>query len=314
MKMKKKIVSLCLVAALAVTAIGSASLAYMTDSKKAVNNFTIGNVSIDLKENGTSIGSVAGENNDVFNGLSFENVMPTQSLDKEVTVTNKSTEDAYVRVAVVMNNVEQINDAIDEVYEKLYDGDEQKDAKVQAVYDEVFKGWDLSYAHYDGEPASIRLWMNETAKSNSIGDGVSLWAIDSIQRTSNGQVRFDHHNEFLSADENTIIVEPDHEMYAYNLQNGQVSYYDAAVENNERVYVFYMKLEDGATAKLFDGLTVPADFDNNRVVGNGKIDQMAMFKDLQISVYADAIQSTGFANATAAFTALQEAHPMGWWN
>lgn len=48
--MKKKILSLCLVLALALTAIGGATLAYFTDTAEATNTFTVGNVSIDLIE------------------------------------------------------------------------------------------------------------------------------------------------------------------------------------------------------------------------------------------------------------------------
>lgn len=48
--MKKKIITLCLVLALALTAIGGATLAYFTDTAEATNTFTVGNVSIDLIE------------------------------------------------------------------------------------------------------------------------------------------------------------------------------------------------------------------------------------------------------------------------
>lgn len=48
--MKKKIVALCLCVALAVVAIGGATLAYFTDTKTATNTFTVGNVKIDLLE------------------------------------------------------------------------------------------------------------------------------------------------------------------------------------------------------------------------------------------------------------------------
>lgn len=50
--MKKKILSLCLVAVLALTAIGG-SLAYFTDTDNATNTFTSGKVDIDLEENFT---------------------------------------------------------------------------------------------------------------------------------------------------------------------------------------------------------------------------------------------------------------------
>ncbi|MGN0492703.1 MAG: TasA family protein, partial [Acutalibacteraceae bacterium] len=46
--MKKKIISLCLAAALAVTALGGASLAYFTDKDAKTNTFTLGRVDIEL--------------------------------------------------------------------------------------------------------------------------------------------------------------------------------------------------------------------------------------------------------------------------
>ena len=48
--MKKKIIALCLVVALALTAVVSGSLAYFTDTKDAKNTFTVGNVKIELLE------------------------------------------------------------------------------------------------------------------------------------------------------------------------------------------------------------------------------------------------------------------------
>lgn len=48
--MKKKIISLCLVLALALTAIGGATLAYFTDTDEAKNTFTLGSVEIELHE------------------------------------------------------------------------------------------------------------------------------------------------------------------------------------------------------------------------------------------------------------------------
>ena len=47
---KKKIITLALVAVIAVTAIASASIAYFTDTKTAKNTFTMGNVKIALDE------------------------------------------------------------------------------------------------------------------------------------------------------------------------------------------------------------------------------------------------------------------------
>ena len=48
--MKKKILALCLVVALAVTAVVGGTLAYFTDTDNETNTFTVGNVKIDLLE------------------------------------------------------------------------------------------------------------------------------------------------------------------------------------------------------------------------------------------------------------------------
>ena len=48
--MKKKIIALCLVIALAATAVIGGTLAYFTDTDEETNTFTVGNVSIDLIE------------------------------------------------------------------------------------------------------------------------------------------------------------------------------------------------------------------------------------------------------------------------
>ncbi len=84
--MKKKIISLCLVIALAATAIVGGTLAYFTDTDAATNTFTTGNVDIDLVEN-------------------FEQdskLMPGIDVAKEVWVENLGSEDAYVRVHIAI--------------------------------------------------------------------------------------------------------------------------------------------------------------------------------------------------------------------
>lgn len=48
--MKKKIIALCLIVALAATAVIGGTLAYFTDTKTATNTFTVGNVKINLLE------------------------------------------------------------------------------------------------------------------------------------------------------------------------------------------------------------------------------------------------------------------------
>ena len=80
--MKKKIVALCLCVALAVVAIGGATLAYFTDTAAKTNTFTVGKVDITLNE-------VFDENN--------AKLMPGIDVNKDVTIKlNEGSSDAYV--------------------------------------------------------------------------------------------------------------------------------------------------------------------------------------------------------------------------
>ena len=111
--MKKKILALCLVVALAATAVIGGTLAYFTDTEAEINVFTLGNVVIDLVEEQRNdegaaleafednkvllpiVGSAQGEKEN-FGGYN----LPTAAnwVDKIVTVDNEGTQDAYVRV------------------------------------------------------------------------------------------------------------------------------------------------------------------------------------------------------------------------
>ena len=106
--MKKKLLTLTLCAALAITAVTGATLAYFTDTDNETNTFTVGNVKIDLIEeerdgNGGKqdftqekklypiVGSAQGEKDALG--------MPTAKnyVDKMVTVKNTGSEKAYIR-------------------------------------------------------------------------------------------------------------------------------------------------------------------------------------------------------------------------
>lgn len=88
--MKKKIIALCLVIALAATAVIGGTLAYFTDTTEAkVNEFTVGNVDIDLTE-------------PAWEGDAT--LMPGVSYDKDPTITvGEKSQDAYVFLKLEMN-------------------------------------------------------------------------------------------------------------------------------------------------------------------------------------------------------------------
>lgn len=120
--MKKKIVSLCLVAILAVVAIAGASLAYLTDTDNEDNVFTVGNVEIDLTENfEESLAHLIPATGSAQAGT-LQN-----GIQKEVFVTNTGSEDAYVRVHIaipaILDNGDPDFDAGKNVLHFNYDGD-----------------------------------------------------------------------------------------------------------------------------------------------------------------------------------------------
>lgn len=285
--MKKKIVSLCLVVVMAAIAIVGGTLAYLTDKDQVKNTFTVGNIDIDLWEETNAYPGQIFQNN-----LDYSNIMPGDELSKIPYVKNVSgINAAYVRVAVVLNNVSKINEAIDEVYEAKGYTNEQ----IQEVYDEVFDGWGVNYVKRTED--SRRMWMD--AREDV------LFNIDTYAQLADSSYEYygmyDIENQFQSEAEKWRTAEIG-DGFIYG--DDEVSYY-SCIENEERIYVFYLLLQPGESYKLFDGLNVPADFTS---------EQLAMFNDLKINIYADAIQADGFeGDAVKAFEALQEANPLGWW-
>lgn len=87
--MKKKIISLCLVAALAVVAIAGTSLAYFTDKDAKTNTFTLGNVDIELTEKNWAAPAAA---------------VPDVEYAKDPVVTNIGENDAWIRVDVALSD------------------------------------------------------------------------------------------------------------------------------------------------------------------------------------------------------------------
>lgn len=83
----KKILALCLIIVLAVTAVTGATLAYFTDDDSETNTFTVGNVEIDLTEPNWE--------EDLEEG-----VYPGEVLAKDPIVTNTGKNPCFVRIDV----------------------------------------------------------------------------------------------------------------------------------------------------------------------------------------------------------------------
>lgn len=93
--MKKKILTICLIVALAATAIIGGTLAYFTDKDEATNTFAVGNVKIDLIEQQKGANGLEDfvPNKTLLPGTSDKN-----AVSKIVTVKNTGDNDAWVWV------------------------------------------------------------------------------------------------------------------------------------------------------------------------------------------------------------------------
>ncbi len=96
--MKKKMVTLCLVVALVLTAAIGGTMAYFVDTDDATNTFTVGNVDIDLTEDAWDNGGKE-EAKDAY---------PGEALAKDPTVTNIGKNPCFVRIEVT--NLDQFGE------------------------------------------------------------------------------------------------------------------------------------------------------------------------------------------------------------
>lgn len=113
--MKKKIIAVCLIVAMAAIAVVGGTLAWFTDDEEATNTFTVGNVDITLTEpNWTSTGS-----------QDAPEVYPGEPLAKDPTVTNEGANPCFVRIKVegldCLGNAGMITYRTDYVDDKLGD-------------------------------------------------------------------------------------------------------------------------------------------------------------------------------------------------
>ena len=307
---KKKVISLVCAFALVLTAIGG-TLAYLTDKDKAENVFSVGSVDISLTET-NKINGVA------VTGTNFTNVIPGDTITKTPVIKNEGSETAYVRVFVTLSNtsntfITDLNKAIDTVYEAAG----KDETAIQAIYDNVFNGWGIQHGKDAANGWVNRMWMKKPADSKVLAVDYIRQFGSPEQGASDGYIATSKNNTFKTADELKR-----NDGFVYNNYN-EKSYYSDAASTESLIYAYYIKLAPGEAYTLFNGLNIPADFDNNRKVGDDTIHQMAMFTGLNIGIYADAIQAEGFTDTTEddvttlawvnAINALNKAHPVGYW-
>lgn len=185
--MKKKILALCLVVALAATAVIGSSLAYFTDTDAQKNTFTTGNVAIDLWED-------FGDND----AKGIEKLLPAtgsaqagtlkNGIEKEVYVTNDGSEDAYVRVHIaipsILDDAQPNFDASKNVLHFNYAPETVEDGKwnwSNSVDGTTGSNWNFYTTTIDSKSYNVYVVTYETklAKDESTVDAMSQVYLDS---------------------------------------------------------------------------------------------------------------------------------------
>ena len=170
--MKKKVVTLCLVLALAAIAIAGGTIAYFNDTDNATNVFTAGGVKVQLNEqqrdgNGgleafeknqvlmPIVGSAQGEKDD------FGQPVAENYIDKMVTVTNTGASDAWVRAYFA------IPSALDDGFEESFN------ASMNILH--------FNFGNKDGVSTYNNQWLwGSVAKPNHGGWNYFETTIDSV--------------------------------------------------------------------------------------------------------------------------------------
>lgn len=279
---KKKILTLCLVACLAITAIAGASLAYFTDTKSEVNTFTVGNVSIKLIESTYHrTGSDNSGDEDIpdpaqtASGMEYVPDGWKVFTDEEIKTDAENYKDGYLAVKgknmVPGRNVVKcpyvINDGANDAY-----------IRIRVMI-----------------PSAVN---NDYINVNEGGVIVNQWCGTSLQGAEGKESEFLHS---VSGTNKPLISKKD-----YTDENGVV--YD--------VYTFIRikPLKAGAMTEwnVWNYIGIAADatsadikkaIENNGITMN---DDGTM--SLNVLVQADAIQSDGFSVASQAWNAFDKAN------
>ena len=133
---KKKIITLALVAMIAILSITSASLAYFTDTKTAENTFTMGNVKIVLDET-----DVTNPNGDRVTENEYD-VYPGAVVTKDPIVHNTGKNGAYIRVLINVENWMNVCAALYPDYTETFPNEEYKNSLLLLV-DQLGDGWSI---------------------------------------------------------------------------------------------------------------------------------------------------------------------------
>jgi len=287
----KKLVALVLVAVLAITSIVGTTLAYFTETEQQTNEFTIGNIDIDLWENAKHTDGLdtvikaeenLGKGVDTNPGFKYENIMPGDTMEKIVTVDNNGAFDAYIALVVKQENYLHFNQNIDDYYENL---PEYGAAAMQDITDDVFPEWNLLYDKTQLTDTQIRYTIDKLPAG---GEGVEVLGVGYAQENKNmqGVPQYHYRGEYFKNGVGRTEVPA-----------GEPDFFTISDEGeHDRVWIIYLKVKAGKSFTIDLTTVCPDYFDNNSVKA---------FADMVLDVKAFAIQAKGLEPADAFAEALK---------
>ena len=271
--MKKKILVLCLVVALAVTAVVGGTLAYFTDKDAETNTFTVGNVKIDLLESqyhrvNAGKGNAVGQKEPLMGGYLW-------AADVDMQGTTENTPN-YVTSG------------------EVWDGQYFSDAQIEADAKTYKDGYFAEHSQNMVPGANVRKnpYVKNTGASDAyirirtlipvslfevIDNGPSYWTTTAMNE---GQVTSNAVNTYLTSGATAVK----------QVERNGIMYY-------EYDFTFVKAVKPGE-------LTFWNVWGNIAINKDATAEDLANVESFDVIFEADAIQAKGFADAAAAFAAF----------
>ena len=289
--MKKKILTLCLVLALAATAVIGGTLAYFTETEEQTNEFAVGNVKIDLYEDAKQedgAGNVIkaeqkdmGKGVDTNPGFKYENIQPGHKMTKVAHVENTGKNDAYVALVIKHEGYLNFNKNVDDYYEAK---DGYGAAKMQEITDDVFTGWNLLYDKTQVASPNAQVRYTIDTLPTSTNTGVTVLGVGYAQENTDmsGVPQYHYSGAYFT---NGVGQK--------TLTEGEPDFFTISdAGEHDRVWIVYLKLAPNAVFDMDLTTVCPTYFDNNSTNA---------FENMVLDIKAFAIQTTGFETEKAAF-------------
>ena len=272
--MKKKILSIALVVCIAITAIAGATLAYLTDTDDATNVFTVGNVQIELVEQQRSYDDEGKLEDELVDFEDNKILLPiVGSAQGEKDSFGMPTAANYVDKIVTVNNIGQ-SDAYIRVIVAVPSALDWSDGPLHWNLGNNFVTDYSANFIYDEEVSwkLVREDVEITVDGETYEDLYNIYTF-TYATPVNGSV-------YAAANEDAVTSTPFAAIVGFYLDSSVDNYVN---DNGEIVYTF-----------------------------NGKDINYDLTKGVTVPVFAQAVQSAGFATAEEAFKAATQLPTNPW--